>query len=30
MGKRLEEIAEELRQSPKTVQLIYAFNGTMI
>ncbi|HEL1621803.1 MULTISPECIES: AAA family ATPase [Streptococcus] len=28
MGKRLEEIAEELRQSPKTVQLIYAFNGT--
>lgn len=28
MGKKLEEIAEELRQSSKAVQLIYAFNGT--
>ncbi|MBM7642468.1 AAA family ATPase [Streptococcus loxodontisalivarius] len=28
MGKRLEEIAEELKQSQKSVQLIYAFNGT--
>lgn len=28
MGKKLEEIAEDLQQSPKSVQLIYAFNGT--
>ena len=27
MGKSLEEIAEELKNSPKNVQLIYAFNG---
>ena len=28
MGKSLKEIAEELRNSGKKVQLIYAFNGT--
>ena len=27
MGKALEEIAQELRNSDKKVQLIYAFNG---
>ena len=27
MGKALEEIAQELRESDKKVQLIYAFNG---
>ncbi|MXS86331.1 anticodon nuclease [Nitrosomonas sp. HPC101] len=28
MGKTLNEIAEELRNIPKKIQLIYAFNGT--
>ncbi|UDQ99457.1 AAA family ATPase [Lentisphaerota bacterium WC36G] len=28
MGKTLTEIAKELKDSPKKVQLIYAFNGT--
>ncbi|MGL5787686.1 MAG: AAA family ATPase [Bacteroidales bacterium] len=28
MGKTLTEIAQELKDSPKKVQLIYAFNGT--
>ncbi len=28
MGKKLDEIAEELRNANKKVQLIYAFNGT--
>ena len=28
MGKTLKEIAEHLKNSPKKVQLIYAFNGT--
>lgn len=28
MGKKLEEIAKDLQQSSKSVQLIYAFNGT--
>ncbi|MDO4697934.1 MAG: AAA family ATPase [Pasteurellaceae bacterium] len=28
MGKTLSEIAQELKGSPKKVQLIYAFNGT--
>ncbi|WP_085344038.1 AAA family ATPase [Vibrio sp. ArtGut-C1] len=28
MGKSLTEIAEELRNSPKKIQLIYAFNGS--
>lgn len=28
MGKTLTEIAQELKNSPKKVQLIYAFNGT--
>ena len=28
MGKLLKEIAEELKDSGKKVQLIYAFNGT--
>ena len=28
MGKELREIAEQLKASPKKVQLIYAFNGT--
>ena len=27
MGKSLAEIAQELRESDKKVQLIYAFNG---
>ena len=27
MGKELEEIAQELKDSSKKVQLIYAFNG---
>lgn len=27
MGKTLEKIAQELRDSDKKVQLIYAFNG---
>ena len=27
MGKTLTEIAQELKNSPKKVQLIYAFNG---
>ena len=28
MGKSLNEIAQELKDSGKKVQLIYAFNGT--
>ena len=28
MGKTLKKIAEDLKKSPKKVQLIYAFNGT--
>ena len=28
MGKSLDEIAQELKDSNKKVQLIYAFNGT--
>ena len=28
MGKTLDEIAQQLKNSPKKVQLIYAFNGT--
>src|SRR3712207_9522046 len=28
MGKSLREIAQELKESEKKVQLIYAFNGT--
>ena len=28
MGQTIDQIAQDLKESPKKVQMIYAFNGT--